>query len=436
MMTLAGRIRERLLSREIGERIRAYACEPPADECARLQLELFNAEWSRVLEESPFYSEVARHRRLPRCFTSWQEFQALLPITTRGFVQRNAEEIRCGPAEVFRVTGGTTAEPVQVPAWNAEFDHTHLDIWVGRSWYGIRPSSRLFLIWGHSHLLGRGARGWCRARQREVQDRLLGYHRYSAYDLRDEAMRDAAAEMLRFRPDYVMGYSVALDRFVRVNEALAPAIGELGVKVVIGAAEAFPSPDTRARLEELFRCPVAMEYGSVETNLVAHSAPQRGYRTFWRSYFVEAAPAESGRSGRKILVTSLYPRCVPLIRYEIGDEIIPDPGDASGLGVRRFTAVAGRCNDYVRLEDGAAIHSEAFTHAVRSFHQVKGYQIVQRDRDLAIRLLADEPLPQPVHDGIHANLARIHPLLAAIEVRRVPQLETTVAGKTPMVLRR
>ena len=151
---------------------------------------------------------------------------------------------------------------------------------------------------------------------------------------------------------------------------------------------------------------------------------------------MEAIPAPSGGEAGKVLITSLYPRCVPLLRYEVGDEIFPGAQWPAGAGVHRFRAVAGRCNDYVRLPDGSAIHSEAFTHAMRSYPEVKGYQVVQRDSDIAIRILCAAPLPPTVRQGIQDKLARVHRLLATVPLSAVGQLETTIAGKTPMILKR
>jgi phenylacetate-coenzyme A ligase PaaK-like adenylate-forming protein len=361
-----------------------------------------------------------------------------MPVTTRGLLQHQATNIARDSArtDFIRMTGGTTAQPVQLPAWNRELDHTQLDIWLGRSWYGIRPSSRLFLIWGHSHLLGSGVRGWLRARRREIEDRMLGYHRWSAYDLREEAMQRAGDRLLRFRPEYVMGYSVALDRFARCNASRRDEFAALGVRLVIAAAESFPAPDSREQLQELFRCPVAMEYGSAETNLMAHTHPEGGYRTFWRSYFMEAIPSAGEEQTGKVLVTSLYPRCVPLIRYEIGDEILLEPGQHVAVGLSRFRAVAGRCNDYVELPDGALIHSEAFTHAVRSSPEVKGYQVVQEPVGISIRILSTEPLSGPGRRGVLNKLGSIDGQLSNVKLVPVERLETTIAGKTPMILKR
>jgi phenylacetate-CoA ligase len=310
-------------------------------------------------------------------------------------------------------------------------------MWLGRSWYGVTPSSRLFLLWGHSHLLGRGFVGWLNGWKRRWKDFLSGYRRVSAYDLQPSALREAARRLIRFKPNYIIGYAVALDLFCRANQDLRDQLRQIQAKVVVGAAEAFPSPESESLLRDLFGCPVAMEYGSVETGLIAHSLPEGGYQVFWRTYFVEADPGPDGRVGHQVRVTSLYPRCVPLIRYDMGDEIeVDNSTNETLLGVDHFRRVIGRCNDYVETDDGAIIHSEAFTHAVRSCAAIAGYQVVQTGSEIRIDYTAPEPLSDAQADEIVYRLCKVRSELSRTKLNRVNRLAQTAAGKTRMVIRR
>jgi phenylacetate-CoA ligase len=272
--------------------------------------------------------------------------------------------------------------------------------------------------------------------KRAIKDRVIGYHRFSAYDLSEKAMRQAADVLLCFKPDYILGYSVALDCFARANKDRERALADLGIKVVIGAAERFPDARSIDRLHEMFNCPVAMEYGSVETSLIAHMTPNGGYDVFWGSFFLEAHPVSPGSSTAKVLVTSLFPRCFPLVRYDLGDEIELDaPTDTPVLGLTKFARVRGRCNDHVRLEDGTLVHSEVFTHAVRECRGVDSYQVaLNGDRP---RILFTSHVPNDVDvPGIRRRLSVVHSDLAGWEIVHVRTLEQTVAGKTPMIITR
>jgi phenylacetate-coenzyme A ligase PaaK-like adenylate-forming protein len=435
-MTMVASIRSVLESRRARRRETVYAsaCSDAQREAA--QLDLLNEAWERTVSTVPYYSELIESAGLPRHFASFEEFASRVPVTDRKTFQEQRERLVSSerPAQLVRITGGSSAEPVQVPSWKSEFRFTRPDLWLARSWYGIRPESRLFLLWGHSHLLGSGVRGWIAARRRNLKDRLIGYLRFSAYDLGRSSLRRAADALIRFEPEYVVGYSVALDLFARANAERRTALRAAGVKLVVATAEGFPAPDSQERLADLFACPVGMEYGAVETDAVAHTHPEGGFRVFWRSYLIDT---ERVGGQHRLRVTSLYPRCVPLVRYELGDEIKLASGAAERVSsVLSFERVIGRCNDYVVLGDGSLVHSEAFTHAVRSCEEVLSYQVVQEGSDLRLLYTTERELDSAVQAAIRQRLARVHGELQGIRLERVESLHRTIAGKTPMVLRR
>jgi phenylacetate-CoA ligase len=436
-VTLAARLYGARLVSEQLQRGEIYAETLSSAELQKTQLEAWNTEWNRIIRDVPYFSQLVQSGNLPKHFSSWLEFLERVPITSRAIVQKNGKQMASMSRrpDCYRTTGGSTAQPVQLPAWASEHNYTRPDLWLGRSWYGVRPDWRLFLIWGHSHLLGTGFKRRLNALKRETADRFLGYYRFSAYDLTNTSLRKCAEEMLKFQPNYLLGYSVALDRFARANQPLQAQLRSLGVRVAIGTAEGFPASDSKALLGGLLGCPIAMEYGAVETGVIAHTHPDGNYRVFWRNYFleVERSPSESG--GHRLRITSLYPRCFPLVRYDIGDEIELCDADQETYSIDRFRAVLGRCNDYAELPDGTLIHSEAFTHAIRAASQVLAYQVVQDRGSIQIRLICDQPLSRDSVDYIRSRLKQVHPRLADAEIKRVPCLEQTIAGKIPMVVR-
>jgi phenylacetate-CoA ligase len=432
-MTLAARLRELRYRDEIAAEQRSGAVAS-AGERRRQQLELLNAEWRRASADVPYLERIRSELALPERFGSLEEFAARVPVTTRDTVRREGVALasRSRPGELVRMTGGSTSSPVQLAAWASEFTRGRAELWAARAAYGITPASRLFMIWGHSHLLGTGLAGKWRGVIRRVSDRLLGYHRFSAYDLRPEALRRAAAELLRFRPDWVLGYSVALDQFARANLERRDELRRAGVRLVVATAESLPAQDSAERISDLLACPVASEYGAVETGLIAHTHPDGGYRACWRSLLLEA---ERSDTGHRLRVTTLTPRCTPLVRYEIGDEIELG-GDSAGavVGVDAFERVIGRCNDYIPLPSGARIHSEAFSHALRPCAEIASFQVAVGDAALRIRYVARADLSEGRLGEIRERLRKIHPELAAARFERVDRIHQSVAGKTPMIV--
>ncbi len=438
MMTLLPQLRARLYAQSLSQRAQAYVAPLGEKERMSAQLDLWNIEWQRLLASVPYYQRLRGELNLPDRFNCWEAFIDRVPVMTRASVQKNAEEMTSTEKapDFWRMTGGSTAQPIQIPAWNEEEVYTKYDMWLGRSWYGVSPDSRLFLLWGHSHLLGTGITGWIKGRRRKLFDWLMGYCRFSAYDVRPEALRRAAGELVNFKPHYVIGYSVALDLFARANADLRDKLRSVGVKVVVGTVESFPASESAAMLEDLFGCPVAMEYGAVETGVMAHTHPEGGYRLFWKSYFVEAERDDAAPEGLTVLVTSLYPRCFPLVRYDLGDQIqTSDPKSGRAMGIAAFERVLGRCNAYAVLQGGVMVHSEAFSHAVRACPGITSYQVVQRGPNVQLHYTSGQCLSEQALAPVRVRLEKLHPALAAVEMRKVDGLRQTIAGKTPMVIR-
>ncbi|MEP6937499.1 MAG: hypothetical protein ABI871_05460 [Chthoniobacterales bacterium] len=383
----------------------------------------------------PFYAALVREGRAPKQFQSWDQFRATMPLLDRALVQERSDDLSDSSRtpDFVRTTGGSTAQPVQLPSWNSELEYGNSDSWWARSWFGIFPADGLFLLWGHSHQLGKGARGRVNALCREWKDWLLGYLRWSAYDLSMDALRRGAEVLIRFRPDYIIGYSVALDRLARVNADRAAEFRALGVKAIIATAEAFPRSDSADFIAALFRCPVAMEYGSVECGPVAHQRPSGEYEIFWRHWFVEGIASREVAGAFEVVLTSLYPRCFPLVRYQMGDLISADPNAL--LFEQKFERVIGRCNDSLVLPDGGIIHSEAFTHAVKECAFVLSFQVVQsRNGNIEFNYIP-APRNQPDESEIRRRLRVIHPTLEHIALRQVNAIPQTIAGKTRSIVK-
>ncbi|MBE7544501.1 MAG: hypothetical protein M9913_05880 [Bryobacteraceae bacterium] len=436
-MSLFKRYRARSLGEVVTGARDGYGREWRQDEVRALAR--WNEQWRVVKETVPYFRALAIQSGLTDAVGSWEEFRERLPVMSKRTIREQGIRLcdeRRRP-DCWRSTGGSTAEPIQVPSWNSENRIHEGHIWLARSWYGIEPASRLFLLWGHSHLLGKGWNGAVSRQVRRLKDQLAGYCRWSAYDMSEEGLRAGARALIEHRPEYVIGYSAALDRFVRVNHAEKGPIQELGVKAVIGAAERFPFADSRQRIGDLFGAPVGMEYGSVETSLLAHTHPDGGYRVFHRSYMIELLLAESSRRRGRILVTSLYPRSMPLIRYEIGDEVELTDEAVNGP-LAEFETVIGRLNDNVALRSGRQLHSEVIAHAVRDCPGVEGYQLVVVNGDpKELRLLRrNGRVTDPQVAEISRRLGVIDASLAHVAIVHVRSLDQTRAGKSPTILHR
>lgn len=154
----------------------------------------------------------------------------------------------------------------------------------------------------------------------------------------------------------------------------------------------------------------------------------------------DGRPVPPGVAGDRVLVTVLFSRTLPLIRYEIEDRVTrsPDPCDC-GLPYGVLRSVEGRSQDILELVDGEGgtvkvdplVFHDAF-HGLR----VDAYQVVRLTPDrVRVNVVASrrgaglEDVERVMRDALRTAGAA-----PDVEVRRLDELTRTRAGKTPLVM--
>jgi phenylacetate-coenzyme A ligase PaaK-like adenylate-forming protein len=408
---------------------RAASSQLDAAAVARGQLERVRTVWADAVADVPYYAQLVATGQAPASVGHWNDVAAI-PVLTRRILQDRAPEFvrRSAAPATFMTTAGSTGTPLRLGMNQAERDLMRvvkLSAWQA---FGYQPSSRLFLIWGHAHLLGTGWKGRVNHLKRRMADAALGYRRVDAYHLTEASCAAYAEELIRFHPLGLIGYASALDLFARYTGRFRARFRQLGLRFVLSTAEAPPRPDTIPLLEDHFACPVVQEYGGAEFGQVAFKVSGAPFETYSDLNYVEAeAPEADEPRSRPLLVTSLYSRYVPLMRYRVGDGV--DGLDVMPHGhLRRFREVAGRLNDIIQLGAGDAVHSVAVFHCIHH-EQVHNIQMVLRDDGIEVRLVSSETDRPAMEARIRQRLAQVHPVLAGVQFRYLEDLETNRAGK-------
>ena len=100
-------------------------------------------------------------------------------------------------------------------------------------------------------------------------------------------------------------------------------------------------------------------------------------------------PVPVGTTADHVLVTNLYNRLQPLIRYRLDDRMTPLP-DAPGHGHQQAT-IEGRTNSMAKV-GGKTVHTVAIHSALLRHPGIREHQTVIRSEDLTIRILCDGPV--------------------------------------------
>lgn len=420
------------LRHEFAEAQRYWANWPQWDEsrAAEVQLRKLQVAWADAVADVPYYEHLVTTGAAPKEIRSWDDFHAL-PELNRQIYQADPAAFvrRSRPYDRRGATAGTTGNPIQFGVWQSE-DVTNrilkLVLWQ-RAGYTL--DSTFLLLWGHTHLLGKGWRRLWKHLQRTTKDALVGYLRVDAYrfDLSDS--KRTAERMLRFKPTALVGYSSTLDYFARSNPEYHDRFRKLGLKFAQPAGEAPPRPDSLELLRDVFACKTIQEFGGGDFGQVAMRMDGEPYFTFPDFNILEAVPGpgDDATSGAT-LITALYPRCFPIFRYRQNDAISGAKRYAHGH-VYEFEQVVGRTNDMVQLNSGAIVHSGAIFACVFPESAIHRVQMVIDDAGLTLRVVLGPGFGAVEEARVKHKLAQVAPELGTMKFERVEDVEPNLAGK-------
>lgn len=338
-MSVFGALRASLRAPELVRARAAYATRDPGV-IGAVQLQLVNDEWARVTRESPWFSRMRRERALPEAFATLREFVERVPAMRAPLDREVARAIPCltRPPELFRVTTGVSAQ--ELPGWESEHAYARAGRLFARDRYGVGPGDGVFVLDGPTQGARRGARAVLHDLRRDARDRSLGCRRFTLRALDEEHLVKAAKALVAAGAKVVTGRCDVLGAFARANEAMGEELRALALKLVVVGAGAGGETE---RVRDLFGCPVAEEYALGEDEPIAHSLPDGdGLAVLWRSWFVEADTRDAGEGRARLRVTSLYARCFPIVRCDLGEVIVRPDGAGSEPGVLGFTTARTR----------------------------------------------------------------------------------------------
>ncbi|MEZ5979695.1 MAG: hypothetical protein R3F34_15960 [Planctomycetota bacterium] len=154
-------------------------------------------------------------------------------------------------------------------------------------------------------------------------------------------------------------------------------------------------PSVRARIERVLGGPVLDSYGHMERT-VAVVECERGGRHAAQDYglleTIDVRAEPGGTRVGRVVGTGLHGLAMPLVRYDVGDEIELAPEGANcpcGRTLPLVGAVRGRVADVVRTPDGRAVGT-LYT-LVEERHGVRAFQFRQLAPDRVLLLVVPGP---------------------------------------------
>lgn len=251
-------------------------------------------------------------------------------------------------------------------------------------------------------------------------------------------MADLAAELDRFEPRLLVAYASIIGPLAQAQLA-----GQLHIRPekVVAASEVL-TPAARAAAQAAWGPSVVVDsYAATETASIASTCLQGGWHLYEDFVILEPVdqdyrPVPAGVTADKVLVSVLFSRTLPLIRYELSDSIrLSKERCSCGLPFALLEAVEGRTQDTITLpgRHGAVrVHPVVFHTALETLAP-NGWQVEQQPDKLVIRLVAPAGDTELVHRRVQEALAYLTVDTVAVEVVNVTALERTRLGKVPLV---
>ena len=203
----------------------------------------------------------------------------------------------------------------------------------------------------------------------------------------------------------------------------------------------------RRQIEEAWQTKIFQVYGSTEGGaLAAECEYHQGLHVFEDFTIVEVVdkdnrPVQPGEQGTRVLITVLFRRTQPLIRYEISDLVRLSTLERCPCG-RPFPlleSIEGRSAEMLYLpstrgrEEGiTALQFET----VFDMLPISGWQVVQEADGLHVFLTG---APEDLRDeqlcgALEQTLSRRGVIVPAIQIHRVTELQKNAGDKVPLLI--
>lgn len=252
-------------------------------------------------------------------------------------------------------------------------------------------------------------------------------------------MQDTVAALNAFQPRVLVGYASALLPLAAEQTAGRLRISPRGV---MSASEVL-TPQTAADLEAAWGTAPFDVYAATETAGIASPCEFRNKHIYEDLLLIEPVDQAGkavppGNTGARLLVSVLFSRTLPLIRYEMSDSIsLGGRGCPCGRSFALLQNMEGRLEDILQLpgrQGTVNIHPNVFHHVLDQAAS-SGWQVIQEPARLRILLAGITPGTsiEGVQTAVAGALAAADAAPLPLEIRVVEHVERTPLGKAPFV---
>ncbi len=356
------------------------------DEQKAIQNDLFLDFLHYALEFSPFYKEFYKNIDISKIKSV--EDIGQLPILDKETLRKNMEQVY-STEDVpfgFSMTGGTTGKSlvVKITREDTQKRMAYLD-WF-KSMYGFTMTKDRHARFNGKEIIPLRQKSKVFWRDNKgIQQRI-----YSSFYTSEANIQFYVDNLNQFKP-------LEMDGFVSTMYDIAKYMNDHQLRAEFTPLAIFPTSETvlphhREMLEMVFECKVRDQYASSEGAPFIVEFPDGYMHECLDTGVFEHIKTDHGT---KLVVTSFTTHGTPLIRYDIGDNIIEcDETDCpdSSIGFPAIKAIDGRRADALYSEERGHISNANMSNVIKHLpNSIINIQFVQDRIDhILIRVVVDK----------------------------------------------
>ena len=400
-------------------------------EIETLQLERLAALLRTAAAHSPWHARrIAEAGLSPDADLTWEAFRRLPPMT-RTDARENRDRIAWlgvpGGATLYN-TGGSSGQPLSFYFGRSRQASDASGRMRARRWWGVDVGAREVYLWGAPVELSKTDR------TKQLRDRAFNQLLLNAFEMSPARMDAYLDEIERFQPECIYGYassvallaSHALHRSRRLHLRRLRAVCTTGEPLY---------PHQRQLTSDVFRVPVANEFGSRDIGFTAHETPAGQMLLLSEHIVLETLdprgnPVAPGELGEAVL-TALCSEAQPFIRYRTGDMVrLASESCREGRGLHVIGEVVGRSTDFVVRADGTIMHALAVIYVLRAIDGIREFKVIQHALDrIEVLVVPDDRWTPTQASGIEQGLKARLGAGVRIETRVVDGIVAESSGK-------
>jgi len=331
------------------------------------------------------------------------------------------------------MTSGSTGKSLTL-YYNSEHEsYSEAARWRAKSWWGIEPGYPQVALWGRPYT------GTKDRLAQQFKSYLMNTLLFSAFDIKEESLKQIWKQIHRFKPHILYGYPSAMFSLAEYLWKNRISVDTMGIKVIMITAES-STRDQRSFIEEVFGCKTANEYGCSESGGFAYECPQGSWHISTELTFIEfldtkGHPVVPGETG-EIVLTHLRNDYMPLLRYRVGDMGSALTGSCvCRRGLPLMELSGAKESDIIRLANGKTYMSGDFLYINKAIMNAYPFSILQfRVVQKAIAVFQIEVVPG---EGSVDEAEQLFKTLMKqqlgdnieIHFKRVPTIERDSSGK-------